>query len=495
MLPRPKLTELILLSILLGSCGFVDLRPIGINTVPEGPWAILPEAESHIVISFNTEMEKLSAEKAVQINSPSGAAGGDFRWAGNTLCFIPSAPWMTGIRYSLKLSGTVSAIDGRELLLSRDIPFFAVSRSPLPYIESFYPPDGISVGVSLQKILELNFSSPMDTRSAEEALKFDIPGNKIFNWQDGDRTLIVSSDKPLDPWIVYKWAISEKAANKIGAPLAKEFSGRFITDLNREFIGVVRFVPLLAPESPGFSPGSMAATWLWGGWVPSGLSMEQGLGSGQGIGVEFSREADSESLRRAFSFTPSLPGRVEILSPTSAVYIPSKDPEPDVIYSLRISGAVKDTDGLKMGEDYTVVFGTDIPYLKILSVSSPEGGEIIDPVTDNVFSVPVVSGGRLRLNLRFSLMFDPENPAVREECALKIPLNVFFPASLPPISHRTALWVSPDTLFLEWEGISAGSPDEPHYYKLVIPGGSAGIHNGMGSYIKEDLILFLEAES
>ena len=475
-------------SFLFSCCGFVDLRPIGISTVPDGSWAMLPGAESHILICFDTEMEKYTAEKALQIYSPLGVADGVLRWAGNNLHFIPAVPWMAGIRYSLKLSGTVTAMDGRELLLSRDIPFYAVARSSLPYVNSFFPLDGISVGVSVQTILELDFSVPMDRRSSEDALRLDIPGGKFFEWHNGDTTLRVTSDKPLDPWIVYKWSITEKALSKMGAPLAKEVSGRFISDLNREFIKVIRLVPLLSPKN-------IPAAGLWGGWVPAGLNLEQGPGPGQGIGVEFSKEADSESLRRAFSFTPSIPGRVEILSPVTAVYIPAKDPEPETVYSLRISGAMKDIDGLKMGEDFTAVFRTDIPYLKISSVSSADDEEISDPAQGGVFRVPVNTGGKMSMTIHFSHMFHTENPVFREECVFRISLNPFFPATLPSISLRTALWISSDTLFLEWEGAEGGRPGETHYYKLVIPGGAAGIHNGMGSYLKENFVLYLEAES
>ena len=47
---------------------------------------------------------------------------------------------------------------------------------------------------------------------------------------------------------------------------------------------------------------------------------------------------------------------------------------------------------------------------------------------------------------------------------------------------------------MEWEGLEPGFSGESHYYKLLIPGGSGGVHNGMGSFLKEDFTLFLEAE-
>lgn len=515
MFRRPSKAVLLLsgvLPFLCLCCSFADLRPIGIVTVPGGQRTLLPEAESPVIVRFDTEMEKSTVEKAMQIYSPGGIADGELRWEGRALHFIPSAPWQAGIRYALRLSGTVSARDGRELTLSMDIPFYAVSRSCLPYVKSFFPPDGASVGccnpggsgeiteaagASDLVILELFFSHPMDIRSTADALKLDIPGEKIFQWQDDDKILRVSSDKALNPWTLYRWSISEKALSRNGAPLAKEFSGRFVTDLDRDFIRVKRLVPLMqweTPALPGLSAGFSTGGALWGSWVPAALSLEQGPGSGQGIGVEFNKPPDSDSLRRAFSFTPSLPGRVEMLSPVSAVFIPSGDPEPETVYSLTISGALRDTDGLKMGEDYTVSFKADIPFLKVLSFSSGESEAEFIPETGGLFSVPVNTGKIIHFVIYFSLPFDSVNHAVREDCAFRISLRPFFPGTLPPVSLRTARWISSDRLLLEWEGPEGGSPGEPHYYRLFIPGGSGGVHNGLGSYLKDDFILYLEAE-
>ena len=479
---------LIIFSLPWFSCGFVDLRPIAVSTVPKNPWDLLPEAESPVIVRFDTEMDKGMVERALQVYSHAGITEGELRWEGRSLYFIPSSPWKAGIRYGLRLSGNVIAQDGRELTLALDIPFYAVSRSSLPYLLSFSPSDGASVGVSESNILELNFSHSMDSRSTEEALRLDIPGEKFFQWLDDHKILRISSDKPLTPWTVYRWSLQEKALSKEGAPLSKEFSGRFTTDLDREFLKVLRVIPLLPPE--GYSPSPNG---LWGVWAPASLDMGQGPGFGQGIGLEFNKAPDIESLRRAVSFTPPLPGMVEMLSPLSAVYIPSRAPDPETVYTLRISGTLRDREGLRMGDDYTISFEADIPYLNIASFSSG-GKAIAAPETGGSFSVPVNTGGIIQLVIDFSLPFDPANPALREESVFRISLRPFFPASLPPVSLRSASWISSDKLRMEWEGLEAGSPGEGHYYRLIIPGGSGGVHNGRGSYLKEDFILHLEAE-
>jgi hypothetical protein len=59
------------------------------------------------------------------------------------------------------------------------------------------------------------------------------------------------------------------------------------------------------------------------------------------------------------------------------------------------------------------------------------------------------------------------------------------------VGLRAASWISSDQLFMEWAGIEEGKPGESHYYRLIVPGGSNGVHNGLGSYLEEDFILYL----
>ena len=470
------------------SCSFANLNLIGISTVPDGPWTLLADEESPVIIHFDTEMDRRSVEKAIQVYSPNETISGDYRWENTSLFFEPSAPWKPGIRYGLRLAGTVIALDGRELVLSSDIPFYAVSHSFLPYLESFSPLDQSSVGVSEAKILELVFSHPMDSQSTENALRLDIPGKKIFEWTN-DKTLTISSDKPLNPWTVYRWSISEKAKSAEGAPLAKEFSGRFISDLDREFISVLRLIPLMKGEAET----SVLSHALWGTWIPAAINLERGPGPKQGIGVEFNKPIESDSLRRAFSFTPSLPGRVEILSPVSAVFIPTRDPEPETLYSMRISGSVRDSEGLKMGEDFAASFRADIPFLSIDSVSFGFGEK--KTISGDLLKLKLAPNEIIHAIIHFSLPFDSLSHNARQDAAFRISLRPFFPETLTSLNLRSAKWISSDSIMMEWEGAEAGKEDGKHYYKLVVPGTSNGVHNGLGSYLKEDFILYLEAEA
>jgi hypothetical protein len=469
---------------LFPSCGFMDLRPVSVSTSPGGMNEVLPGEYSPVVVKFDTEMVKTDAQGAVMVNSGDGAVEGDFFWEGNDLSFIPLSGWKPGTRYTLSLSGTVYARDGRELRLDRHIPFYALSRSAAPVVEFFFPPDGGSVEVKAGEtyVAELRFSLPMDRISTETAFTMEGLGERSFEWEDDDRRLRISGDKTLAPWTTYRWSLGARAQSRDGIPLARAFSAQFCTDADRLFPQVLRVLPALRS-------GSL--------WLPAGEDLDEGLGPEQGIIIEFNKPM-GENLFGLIRFDPSLSGRTEKVSESAAVFIPGRDPEPETVYTLIIPGDVQDLHGLRMGADYNRVFKADIPYLRILSFTAdgipplepgaPDGtGKIGGPLAA---PVDLASGGVLRYIIRFSLSFTEE---AKRDAALRISLSPFFPGTLEPIALRSAVWLCDDRLRMEWEGLRPGVSGEARYYKLEIPGGKGGINNGGGMYLRENQFLYLEA--
>ncbi|MDR0474866.1 MAG: hypothetical protein LBH43_14475 [Treponema sp.] len=484
-----KFCFICLVILLFPVCGFIDLRPIGYSTLPREAYSILSEAYSPLSVIFNTAMQEQETQKCFQVlgssgSRSSGSIEGDFFWTENELSFIPHSPWLAGVRYVMKLSGTARSLDGRELLLHEELPFFAFSPSRLPFLESFSPYDGASVGISGTDgiVLTCFFSEPMDKRSTEAAFNCEGLGDKIFQWLDDDKTLLVLSKNQLAPWTNCRWTISEKAMSREGAPLAKEASGRFITDEDRLFPGLTRILPLIKNDQQS----------SWGFWIPIDINMGNGLGPDQAVGMEFNKPMDQESLNRAFSFEPSLPGRVEQPQVNRAVFIPDRNTEPEMIYTMKISRDIKDEGGLKMGEDYFLSFSSGLPFLKISSFTPDRAEGRFYPQNQSLLTVPVtdVDGGLFCFTILFSLPFSED--AIRES-TFRISLEPSFPRILRPVSLKFVRWVSPNMIRMEWEGLEAGKPSEPHYYKLSMPGGRNGIVDGNGSYLKEDTVFIIEA--
>jgi len=465
---------LILLCAYLLSCGFVDLRPIGITVEPSETNSLLAEAYSPVILKFSAQMEKNEAEGILQVSSFSGVVNGDRFWKDNTLYFVPVAGWTAGVRYTLSLSGTIRAVDGREIRLERFISFYAINKNEPPFLEWYSPSDGESTGTT-GVCFEFYFSRSMNRLSVESALSLNGITGKVFEWSDNDKILKVSPDGNLSAFTIYKWNLQDSAKSTDGVPLVKAYSSYFTTDLDKILPRVEDVYPVINTN---------------GQWFPAGTDIKTGLMPGQGIAVMFNKPM-GENVFRSLRFEPSLTGRVEFLSEKSIVYIFTRDPEPGKTYTLIVSGDTSDSSGLKLGEDYKVNFTPDIPFLNILSFSASGVPLVIDKNSSIfVLSVPIESAtGEILLSIRFSLPLKNEE---KQNIALKINLNVFFPKTISSAALKDAKWVSVDILQMRWEGLSAGY-EEPHLYKLTIPGGKGGITMTDGTYMKEDFIVYLEA--
>jgi hypothetical protein len=419
-------------------------------------------------------MEKNDAEGILQVSSDSGVVKGDRFWEGNNLYFVPASGWTAGVRYTLSLSGTMLAVDGRELRLEHFVSFYAINKNAPPFLEEHVPADGVSLGIN-DISFEFRFSCPMNRLSVESALTIDGIGNKIFEWSDNDKTLKVIPDSKLSALTLYRWNLQDSAKSADGVPLAKAYSSHFTTDLDKTLPQAEKIYPVLN---------------IGGQWFPIGADIETGLMSGHGIAIAFNKPMGENALT-SLRFEPSLTGRAEFLSEKSIVYIFTRDPEPEKTYTLIVSGGTTDSSGLKIGDDYKINFTPDIPYLNVLSLSADGSSLIIDESSPyGVLSVPVDPvTGKIFLNIRFSLTFNNEE---KQNNALKINLNAFFPRTLTSAALQDVKWVSDDFLQMCWEGLKAGD-EEPHFYKLTIPGGKGGITAADGVYMKEDFIVYLEA--
>jgi len=460
--------------IFIFSCEFIDLRPIGIEIEPDETDSILPDSFSPVILKFDTEMKKDDVEGIMQINSDIGSVKGDKHWEENNLYFVPVQGWTAGVRYTLSLLGTFRSVDKREMRIERFVSFYAINKNSPPLLEQYIPANGSSIGTN-NVVFEFHFSRSMEKNTVESALTLEGIGNKTFEWMDNDKILKVTPDKSLSPWIMYKWNLKDSAKSIDGVPLPKTYSGYFTTDLDQTLPQVTNVYSVL------FSDGC---------WYPTGTNMETGLRSGHGIAVSFNKPM-GENVLRSLRFEPSLTGRAEMLSEKSIVYIFTKNPEPETTYTLIVSGDTKDSEGLKIGDDYRLNFYVDIPYLNVLSISITNGQLIEDfSSINNAFPVHVDQAtGQIVISIHFSLIFGLEE---KQNMPQKITLSPFFPITLYPTALSYIYWISDDLLYMQWEGLKSGD-EIPYYYKLTIPGGKNGIISDSGFFMKEDIVIYLEA--
>jgi len=464
----------LLFVIILSSCGFIDLRPIGISIEPNDINSLLPDSFSPLIIKFDTEIIKNEAEGILQISSDYGSVRGDKIWRNNDLYFVPLQGWTAGVRHTLSLSGTIRSLDGRETRIDRYIHFYAVNRNAHPFLESHFPPIDASVGTN-NLIFEFQFSQSMDKLSTESSLTLEGISGKTIEWSDNDRLLKVTIDNPLMPWVLYRWTLKDTAKNIDGVPLPKTYSGYFTTDLDKTLPVVKGVYPAI------FSDGK---------WHETGAGIENGLGHGMGIIILFNKPM-GENAARSIRFEPSLSGKAEFISKNKIVFIFSRDPEPESSYTLIISGDAKDSEGLKLGSDFYFYFTPDIPYLKIIELRTDKDLILDDFLeTNTALRVQINSQtGEFEFSIYFSLPFGYEE---KINAVQKISLIPFFPKTLDPIALNYVHWVSDDRLIMRWEGFLFGI-EYIHFYKLVIPGGRSGVNSEAGVFMEKDFVLYLEA--
>lgn len=208
------------------------------------------------------------------------------------------------------------------------------------------------------------------------------------------------------------------------------------------------------------------------------------------MGVSFSEPIDQASVAVALRLEPWLAGRVEAGGPSLAVFTPERDWPPESSYFLVITTAVKDLSGLRMLEEHRERFAPAVPHLRVLRLSV--GGAESDDFSGLgvVDARPQPPEGVVSASIRFSSPFDPASKATAAE---RVELSAFFPPTLAAPALRWACWDTDDTLSLAWEGVTSGTDDTPHYYKIIIRGGLGGVRSSDGSYMSSDAAMFLRA--
>lgn len=467
-----------LFALSLQACGLVDLRPVIVRVTPGTADAVLGARDSGLSVAFSAEPVRLDAERAFSVGSAAGLVEGDFSWDGSAFSWKPSLPWDPGVRYRLRLSGSIPAIDGREARPEYDLPFYAVRSIGRPVLASFVPGDGSSVGVpgSGEPVLELRFSEPMDASAVRDALSIRPALAFGIAWNAEGTTAIITPDSRPRPCTVYRWSLGASARAADGSPLARSETAAFVTDLDS-----------LPPRVERAYPATLSD----GAWREAASGLDE-VDAGHSIAVLFSEDMDAASVRSGIR-VGGLSGFVDVVSRRIAVYTPDNGWTPAAELELVVSADVEDASGLGMADEYRVAFTPARPFLRVVEVAA-SAGESTDGA-DGGGTLAVTIGaepdGILSLAIAFSAPFD----AVAKVGAVdRIALSVFFPDSLAAPGLRSATWFSDDTLVMVWEGLRGSDDASTNYYELRIGGGLGGMTSASGLYLEDDAALYIEAK-
>ncbi len=462
------------------SCDLIDLRPVAVSTMPASAYTMLASRESCVVVTFSAEPERLEAERAFLVRSPEGAVEGDFSWNGPGFTWKPVSPWNPGLRYRLILKGSIRTLDGREVRPEIDLPFFAQRSTGQPLLSSFTPAQGSSIGVSTGSlpVLKLEFTEAMEVLSTETAFNLKPAAECCFSWNTEQTILYITPKEKLSVCSMYRWTLGTGARAVDGTPLGRSAGGTFITNLDSTPPRVERAYPV-------FHSG--------GAWVEAAADLS-GLDARHSLAVLFSEPIEPVSAIGGIRLEPSQTGRSDAVGPRLVVFTPEREWLPEQALTLVVSADVKDSSGLRAGEEFRLRFTPLVPYLKILAVSAG-----VDKTTDDLGDSSILTvalgdapDGICTLMLRFSAPFDA---ATKVATAERVTLSAFFPSYLPAPSLRDLCWLSDDTLTMTWEGLRANDDEAINFYRLLVPGGQGGILSGKGLWLKDDGLLYLEVEN
>lgn len=470
------------LALSAGACGLVDLRTVGLSLYPDRAGTVLGTRDEALRVRFATAPIRADAERAFSVSSPRGTIQGDVLWDGDGFSWKPLEPWDPGVRYRLRLSGEVAMEDGRSLRPSVELPFFAVKDGGRPYLESFEPGDGASVGVAGrgESVLTLRFSAPMDRGTLAEALSLRPAFEYDAAWDEGGRILRVALRDALQPCAAYAWSVSTALRDVDGAPLARAERGSFVSD---------------ADASPPFVERAYPAAWIDDRWVEAGESLGA-LDRGQAVAVRFSEPMQGPSVRAGIRIEKGPPGRLEMNGEREAVFRPDGEWVPEAALRLVVQRSVKDRSGLCMAEDYREAFTPAVPWLRLLSAESAEGESLLSGAgSGRGDAVPCTAGdapeGLFSVTLTFSVPLDLPGRLSAVELSS---LSAFFPGYASSPRLRSATWFSSDTLILTWEGLKRSDATVEYYYELRLRGGPAGIRSSEGLRLKEDVSMLLRTK-
>jgi hypothetical protein len=471
--PAVFLTGL-LLALAAPGCRLVLLpEAADIETFPSRRHQVLA-AEERIYVRFGFPVEALSAEECLAVRSGEGEVAGRKSWEGGTLFFDPQPDLVFGQRYVLALEGPVRSQEGRSVDLALEIPFYYLAvDEPPPCITAFTPAEGAQVGLATP--LNIVFSKPMDTSSFKEGFSLQPDTDTLLTWDAEQREVTVTPEPVWANNTVYVAETSTAIRDALGIPLAAapDFTFYAAEDL---------IPPLLSEALPALRD--------WPGLFPTrvGLSLND-LEYRDVIKIVFSEEMDEEATAAALLLDPPLPALRIWTDAATLVLVPETGFEMAREYRLIVSAEAADRSGNALAVPFSTRFTAAIPELTLDSLDSPAPAFPLTQFSSDL-AVDIDVGGGPVYTCTLTFVFggadfptDPEKLAAQQ----RISVRGLFPAGVPGPAAMGYGWMGDSILEITFTGFESPSPDTDTYYLLEIPGGSEGLRNDAGSFLKEDI--------
>ena len=201
---------------------FVGTTPIDLKGITEG----LPVDRS-ITLNFSAPANQAAAMSAIQLRAGQQSVSMDinFLTEGRTIAIYPHGPLQSNTLYTLVLSGDLQGAGG-EHFTPAEISFkTAVANLTIASAwigETEITGDERITEVPLDISLTINFSSPVNTSSLEEAAGLTGPevAGLTFSYANENQTVLITSPVPLRHLTKYQFSVLQSLEGALGEAFA-----------------------------------------------------------------------------------------------------------------------------------------------------------------------------------------------------------------------------------------------------------------------------------
>ncbi|OQY34296.1 MAG: hypothetical protein B6241_05360 [Spirochaetaceae bacterium 4572_59] len=453
--------------LILFACSLIDLREHEmVSLYPAEDYQILEEGDSMKII-FSEKVNTYLVEQIVSLNNSKGKVNCSFSWEGGRILTLEALESLfQGIRYTLKVKGLYENTrgDSRESDMMRVFYYKSSSYDPLRLL-SMSPEEGALIGDGESLVLSFN-------RVPEEASlmkNLTLSPDAMYKSSLEGAVLTLSPEEKWENLTDYSLKLTSDVQDGEGVALDPEVERSFMIRSGTDVPRISRSGPALK-ERPGNYPfkTSNPAVLLYG----------------EAYRMEFSSPMDLDTVEGAFSISPALAGNLYWEGNDTLIFVPEEGWLMDTEYTIRISDNAESLDGITLKEDFISTLTVDIPILELSSVECTSSTSFTLTSYDSSLPVDIAGSGVSPYDQVFRFIFNCPFSTDQEKQDLQNRITVYevFSSDGSP-RGATYSWISDYTLTITFSGFYA-SADKEHYYLLEIPGGTTGIRNLRGSFMK-----------
>ncbi len=460
---------------------------------------------SNILLTFSQPMDRLKTEQGTSVTG--GEANIRYNWLSDSVVeLIFRTKMSVGKRYEVRLDKNLVK-DGKGNFLAENYLsyFYTIGTGPFPSIATSDPvkSDNVFYNWPIGRNLSITFSEPMDEGKTNSAISISGgPAVFIKSWNSDSTVVTLLLQNPLDKSTMYTLRVTTAATNKNGVRLDSDYLVLFNTGGLQDYPGVNITASPLSTPWPSLNP-------------EPAINYVNGVSKNDVFLFTFTKPMDQYTTQNSISFSPTIDGQFNWLSPSLLQFRPSSRLTANQTYRLTITKSAIDSVGLPLANSYITDFLVDNPNdsgpITLQSISGHSVSNVCVNSTDTnpnvpatpidtsrIYNTTVTSTGCALKDYVFELTFNTPNgcPLLTNgsgDIFNQISVSYFSggPISTPSIyskNYNPPITCSSNTPFqFSVKNLILGVQ-----YKVTIRGGSSGVTDINGNTLANDIFFLFQ---